>query len=245
MSYPMTINWVANADPIGLIAPSQSNAVAPYAMTLVGNRPYVYPKNCGFRRNVALTSTSNNSGVDFVITGITYSYPDGFKVTSETLTGPNGDTVLSDDIYVQINSIVASGAFTNVTATVGDSGDALVLLDYHRKTFNVSVEADFSRVSPVTVGEAYATSQIINLPTYNGLVFDFDPALCVPLNSAGEDTGNSITIPTISFPLTGLIRFDYFTPSSALYFKFGNFTSTPGTYAGGCPFTVMQQGLTS
>jgi hypothetical protein len=213
-------------------------------MTLTSST-YVYPKNCGFSRGVALTSAGNNSGVTFTITGIIYSYSTGFSVVSESLTGPNANTVNSANYYTQINSIVASGAFTNVAATVSDSGDALVLLDYLRKVFDVAVTVDLPRVGGLTIVDPYATTQIINFPTSRGLVFDFNPSYTTSLQSSGSNTGESLTIPTFTGPITGLRTFKYFTPCTALYFKFGNATGTAGTYTGACPITVIQQGLTS
>lgn len=72
-------------------------------------------------RTVTLTSTANNSGTTFVISGTNTR---GAAVTSSAITGPNNSTVLSSTtaLFMTVTNIAASAAATSIAAGTGTSG---------------------------------------------------------------------------------------------------------------------------
>lgn len=243
MAYPITVDWFENDDDRGLIAPEQS---ATGAGTLTGNFPYVYPGGSGFARGVAILSGGDNSGVNFTITGTSFNLTTGAITPNDTeiVAGGDATTVLSTKIYTQIDSISYNATITQASATVSGDGVAIVKLDYHRANFRVSCYIQ----TGATVADVHATNQLIDIPTPNGLKFNFDPSQAAYLESTDSTTGEAVTIPVIlSLPITAShsVYFTYWNPSTALYFRFGNSTLSEGTYTGSAIVRVLQQGLTS
>ena len=175
-----------------------------------------------FQRQITLTSASNISNVNFVITGIDiYSNP-----VSETLAGLNANTVTSVNYYLSITSIVPSANATNpaftVSAGMANAGQSCWMqLDIQRQYFQASVQV------AVTGTVSYSVVQTLDpLRTYN--------------NFTGQYIVN--TSPT-SFPLVAALtnastkQIYYFqSPTNAVQFTLDN-TST-----GSITFTLLQQG---
>ncbi len=125
---PQVIYWPSFISGIAQIAPLQAVG-ADHVVKIRSNLPFmpnVPANNSGiFKypsmiRTVALASLSNLSAINFTITGLA-SLPDAngnplncLQVISETIAGPNIDTVESINLYSRIDSIVAS------TDTAGD-----------------------------------------------------------------------------------------------------------------------------
>jgi hypothetical protein len=174
------------------------------------------------QRQLTLTSASNVSNVNFVITGIDiYGNP-----ASETLAGPNANTVTSTNYYFSISSIVPSANATNpaFTVSVGMSNagqSCWIQLDTERKYFQASIQV------AVTGTVDYSVVQTLDaLRTYN--------------NFTGQYVVN--TSPT-TFPLDAALtgastKQIYYLPSptNALQFTLDN------TSSGSITFTLVQQG---
>jgi|OM-RGC.v1.013708674 hypothetical protein len=73
--------------------------------------------NNGYSRQISFTSVNNLSASSFVVTGMQNGV-----MLSETVTGPNNNTVYSTNIYDVISSIVSSGIVANVSVGSGYSG---------------------------------------------------------------------------------------------------------------------------
>lgn len=76
-----------------------------------------------FNRTVTITSTGNLSGVNFTITG-TKKFPyDPYKVVTETIAGPNNNTVSTTGLFNRVLSITTSGTVgTAVSVGTGVTG---------------------------------------------------------------------------------------------------------------------------
>jgi hypothetical protein len=73
--------------------------------------------NNGYSRQVSFTSVNNLSAASFTINGM----QNGVTVT-ESVSGPNNNTVYSAKIYDVVSSIIASGVVANVAVGSGHSG---------------------------------------------------------------------------------------------------------------------------
>lgn len=67
----------------------------------------------GYGYKVSFTSDGNDSGITFTITGRQVGHIIGDPVITETVTGPNTDTVFSTNYYSQVTSITVSGTSAN------------------------------------------------------------------------------------------------------------------------------------
>jgi|SRR5579872_658133 len=96
----------------------------------VNNVSLIIPENT---RIVTLTSANNLSAVNFTISGMS-----GGVAVSETIAGPNNNTVTTANFYSRINSITTSGAAAAVSAGIGATGFTnLFLHNYDASVFNV------------------------------------------------------------------------------------------------------------
>lgn len=220
MSYIATINY-----------PAASTTAVATAQVFTAGQPLIFVAQVNnlnsynfdsFQRQITLTSASNISNVNFAITGIDiYGNP-----ASETLAGPNANTVTSVNYYLSISSIVPSANATNPVFTVsvgmGNAGQSCwIQLDVYRKYFQSSIQV------AVTGTVDYSVVQTLDLlRTYN--------------NFTGQYVVN--TSPT-SFPLdaalTGASTKQLYylqSPANAVQITLDN-TST-----GSITFTLIQQG---
>ena len=90
-----------------------ANPGANTAYTIVGGSPYTMTNPA----QVTLTSTVNNSGVNFAIVGIDATG----ALISETLAGPNNNTVYSVNVYKYVLQVVPSASQTTPYTSVGYS----------------------------------------------------------------------------------------------------------------------------
>lgn len=109
---------VADADGLCLLQSTASGGLMLFngVLSTIGTAgPVVLP---GFNRNLTLTSANNNSTRNFIISG----FRNGIFV-SETLAGPNANTVTSVEEYDTITSVVVTGGASNqVSMGTGVSG---------------------------------------------------------------------------------------------------------------------------
>lgn len=106
------------------------------AGTMLLNGPYADPTRVnpnvsilsqGFSSVVSLTSVNNNSAVEFTVNG----YQNGVFIT-ETIAGPNNDSVETTGIYDSVSSITTSAAIDGVSSGIGSQAFfAIVSLDFH------------------------------------------------------------------------------------------------------------------
>jgi hypothetical protein len=88
----------------------------------------------GFARTVSLTSISDLSGVTFVISGLI----NGLSI-SDTIAGPNNDTIESDLIFDAILSISTDNAADGISAGIGTTGRTSWFHHLHN-----TISSDFS-----------------------------------------------------------------------------------------------------
>ncbi len=159
MAQPSIFNWIA-ADSAA-IAQTQTLVGAGNLLLnghlSVSNNPVVnlWP----MLRKITLTSTNNLSGVNFVITGT-----DIGQILTETLAGPNNNTVTSVNTYDSIISITASGSAAAVSAGIGQTGSSVWLpADYNKYVANYGIQISVTGVINYTF---FVTLQKLNpLPT--------------------------------------------------------------------------------
>jgi hypothetical protein len=133
-SAPIEYNWIsANTT---YIAAVQSLGGAG-SMVLNGSNvgPFQIP---GMIRAVSLTSLNNNSAVNFTITGTVNG-----RTLSQTIAGPNANTVETTTVFDVITSITTNGAINAVSAGIGHTGfTPWFTCDYNRGVFNLSCAVD-------------------------------------------------------------------------------------------------------
>lgn len=179
MSNATVIPWLP-VDPI-LVAPLQSLA-APGNLILnsrVTGQPqgnFIYDRVI---RKVSLTSTNNLSGVNFTIKGIgspvdapNQNPIEALGIVSETIGGPNNNTVNTDNIYSQVISISADSPANGISAGSGPSGITdYVFLDYNRTIFQTAVQLQFVHhdSGTVTVYQSLTKPYMIDI-NYGNLI---------------------------------------------------------------------------
>lgn len=133
-SAPIQYNWIS-ADPVYIAAVQSLGAAG--SMTLNGGN--VGPVQLtGMARTVSLTSANNNAAVNFTITGTVNG-----RTLSQTIAGPNANTVESTIFLDTINSITFNGAINAVSAGIGHTGlTQWFTCDYNRGVYNLSVAVD-------------------------------------------------------------------------------------------------------
>lgn len=98
----------------------------------------------GYSSDITISSASDISAITFSIYGIN----NGFY-TTETLSGPNGNTVASVGLYEKIISISINNNINNAF-TIGSDRDVAVLINFLNNGFsNIKPEFSCSIISPV------------------------------------------------------------------------------------------------
>jgi hypothetical protein len=239
MSYPIVIPWAeynankATIAPVQTLAAAGSLALSPNNSAL-SNSNYVYDRVI---RSVSLTSINNLSGVQFTVSGIG-SPVDGvgnptqvLSPITQTIVGPNNNTVATTAIFSQISSITTNGAAAAVSAGFGISGITdYVFLDYNRYMFQTSVQLHFNAL-PLATSLQATVYQSLSKPEY--------------LNNPNVDMGQfTQTVPmpgfAVSLALTnastnqlGVLQ----SPVSVVW------ATMAATAADSLTFTVLQQGI--
>ena len=111
----------------------------------------------GFARVVTLTSTGNISGVNFTITGTDIR---GAALT-ETIAGPNNNTVSTTGNFYSVTSISANGAVgTNTSAGIGNTGvSQWVQVDYQLTPANIGLGVNVTGTINWTIRQTTANAQ--------------------------------------------------------------------------------------
>lgn len=176
-STPIQYNWISAS--ATYIAAIQTVGGAGGAMTLAVS-PTVLT---GMVRAVSLTSVNNNAAINFTVTGTING-----RAASQTIAGPNNNTVETTTIFDTITSIVGSAAFTNVSAGIGHTGQTQWFTnDYNRTVFNMSCAAD---VTNGTGAITYSLISTLDDPTIIApLVFNPDANM---INLNVDHVGSSI-----------------------------------------------------
>lgn len=123
---PLTINGALAAT--SSVASGGIITTNTYANLVAPNAP---------QTQVTLTSSGNDSAVNFTITGTDYR---GI-VVSEVLAGPNADTVTSVNSYATIISVVASAAVSSAVSAgnAGTGSSPVVVVDKYANPFDVTI----------------------------------------------------------------------------------------------------------
>ena len=220
MSLQQVITFAASSTTaIGALqAPVADTALAIKNSTPLGTPSYVIPN---FARLVTLTSAANLSAIDFVISGLDIN----MNPITETLTGPNANTVSSTLNYHVILSIIPdTTSASTVSVGTGATGfSQWVTLDVNRTNSTVPM------ASVVVTGTIkYSINGTINriqYPVNNGVTSGIvTPTLAATLDASFTGETTSI-IGQFEFPYSGV----------QLLIE----SSTGGSAA----MTVLQQGL--
>jgi len=111
-----------------------------------------------YNRYVTLTSANDLSGVNFTITGTINSAP-----VSQTIAGPDNDTVATTVVFDTVTSISASAAATAVSAGTGTFGQTRWFeSDYYLNVSNLSIQVVVTGTINYTFG---TTLDNVNLIT--------------------------------------------------------------------------------
>ena len=180
MSYPVVVRW----EPVtGNTAAISSLQDYPGAGNLILNSnvsnssisyygPYIYNKVI---RTVSFTSVNNLSGVTITINGLGSAVDANGNPTqslgtsiTETLAGPNANTVNTVHIFKQIDSISINGAAAGLSAGFGPSGICeYILVDYNRVGWYASYQTAIYNRTTLT-HTVYITLTKPEVPTYEG-----------------------------------------------------------------------------
>lgn len=154
-----------------------------------------------YARVLSVASGGNDSGVNFTFTG---TDQDGNAVT-ETIAGPNGNTVVTTNFYLTVTSIAVNGAVTQAV-TVGTS-NTTALRD---RTIGLNI---YNRVAPTVTVEVTGTANYTESVCFDSIldngtskaVFENITTLTAQtgtntagayINSAGGATGLRTTLNT-------------------------------------------------
>lgn len=134
---PANTTYIAQVQSLGAAGSMVLNGSVIQPQSITINQTAVFP---GFNRLVTLTSANNNAGVNFTING----YLNGIAVT-ETIAGPNANTVASAQLYDQVTSITTNGAINAVSAGIGNTGNtSWFTCDQYRDVFNLGIQVQVS-----------------------------------------------------------------------------------------------------
>ncbi|CAB4124206.1 hypothetical protein UFOVP51_72 [uncultured Caudovirales phage] len=144
-------------------------------------------------RSISLTSVNNLSATNFVIQG----FQNGAFVT-ETLAGPNNNTVYGTQIYDIIISVIASTAVTGIQVGTGKVGFLpLLVINPNAGFINYSMEIDIptSPASGINYSVIKTLAQVsINYITFSNQLTKFFPVAANLTSQTTSQTGNSILI---------------------------------------------------
>lgn len=157
---PAVFNWtISNTTAIALtqtlVGAGNLQLNGSLSNNVPGNLSIVFP---GFARVVTLTSANNLGGVNFTISGTL----DG-QIVSQTIAGPNNNTVTTAQIFDAVTSITTSNAAAAVSAGIGATGrTGWFRHDYHSTSGLWSVQvvatATIAYSLNVTLADVYKTT---------------------------------------------------------------------------------------
>jgi len=149
---------------------------------------------------ITLTSSADNSGITFVITGT-----DGNgDAQTETVTGPDSETVNSANKYLTVTSIVASDSITTqIQAGILGTGDLTGQVFLGRTRIRGITGTSKAVAGNITFTNTSITgTTLLTIPT-TGAVDAIEPY--IPDNGVLFDAGAYITVPATS--VTGVTVF--------------------------------------
>ena len=193
MANRQVYNWIA-ADPVAIAA--LQTYVAAATLVLNGtlgsfqNGAFGAVTLNGIARVVTLTSANNLSGINVTITGTR----DGVAV-SQTIAGPNANTVVTTTLFNTITRITTSGAVTAISVGTGQTG----VISWY-KTNNLTSVMNVG-IQAVVTGTISYTLQLTldepNNPNINPPSTVFNPAISTPIVAMTAATTNQLTAITI------------------------------------------------
>lgn len=152
----------------------------------------------GIGRTVSLTSTGNNSGVNFTITGTRYGRP-----VTETRAGPNVNTVETTAIFDTITSISVNGAVTAVSAGTGSTGETnWYNSNYHATVLGMTIQVGATAAITYSFQTTLDDVQINSTPTVSTPVVNLTAATTTQIGFYNNSTRYSKIVITAS-DLTG------------------------------------------
>jgi hypothetical protein len=144
-------------------------------------------------RSISLTSVNNLSATNFIIQG----FQNGAFVT-ETLAGPNNNTVYGTKAYDIIISVITSTAVTGIQVGTGDKGYLpLLIVNPNAGFINYSMEINVptSPTSGINYSLLKTLSQVSqNFITFTDQLTNFFPVAANLTSQTTSQTGNSILI---------------------------------------------------
>ena len=142
---------------------------------------------------ITLTSSADNSGRTFVITGTDVNG----DAQTETVTGPDTETVSSANKYLTVTSIVASGSITTqIQAGILGTGDLTGQVFLGRTRIRGITGTSKAVAGNITFTNTSITgTTLLTIPT-TGAVSSIDPY--IPDNGVLFDAGAYITVPATS-----------------------------------------------
>lgn len=186
MSRPVTIQWpVASTTAVCL---SQALGAAG---SLVINGTLSFAGVATFpniERIVTLTSAGNDSGVNFTITGTLQG-----SVVSETIAGPNANTVSTTQKFTTVTSVTVNGALVaNASVGTGLTGSTVWIQSDYYRTNNalavaVIVTAAVTYTFETTFDDVHSVASPVVLEPIDGVTVPVIPA-------ASDMTGATTTV---------------------------------------------------
>ena len=175
-------------EPDGVDADQVSASGSATTLVIADGGPYG-----NLTETITLTSSADNSGRTFVITGT-----DGNgDAQTETVTGPDSETVNSANKYLTVTSIVASDSITTqIQAGILGTGDLTGQVFLGRTRIRGITGTSKASAGNITfTNTSISGTTLLTIPT-TGAVSSIDPY--IPDNGVLFDAGAYITVPATS-----------------------------------------------
>jgi len=182
-------------EPQGVSAALVSASASATTLVIADGGPYG-----NLTETITLTSSADNSGRTFVIVGT-----DGNgDAQTETVTGPDSETVSSASKYATVTSIVASGSITtDIQAGILGTGTGTGIVFAGRTRVRGMQGASKAAAGNIVFNNTSITgTTLMTVPT-TGAVDSIEPY--IPDNAVLFDAGAYITVPAAA--VTGLTVF--------------------------------------
>lgn len=143
---------------------------------------FTMPGNCD--RTVSLTSTNNLSGVNVTVNGTFWG-----KIVSQTIAGPNNNTVYTTTLFSTITSITVNGAVTALSAGLGTTAATQPFsYDTYPSVCALGVQAviggtatDVQYTFQATLQDVFALNNAGTAITWNAGIFAPNPGNANPI----------------------------------------------------------------
>lgn len=190
--------WPSSRAGRGIIAPLQNLQAQEFFQlnTALPQTPYVFD---GLIRSIALFSTTDNSDVQFEITGIGSPVENGnptqpFSLISEIVDGPNNETIFSQNIYKQVNSVKClNNMDIGNTVSIGPGNSGITnyfFFDYNRIFGQIGMQFQFFNQTSLTAN-VFHSLQKPEIPNLKGNLEKYTvPA--IPFGEPLEDVTENV-----------------------------------------------------